>query len=211
MASPVKTVAVFGANGRVGSLVVERLVSKGYTVRAFVHGAPKVTLPTVTYIQGDVADKAQVAEALAGADAVISALGSWGTKDKNVLSTAMERIIPTMQRLGISRIVSLTGVDAQVPEKHSLVSRLSHFAFSIVAKKIIQDGEAHIALLAASALSWTVVRSPVMNKKGNGAYALNETYPMPWQSVHRHAVAQAMVDQLEAANFHRKAPYIHRA
>jgi uncharacterized protein len=205
-----KTIAVFGANGRVGSLVVELLLSRGYNVRAFVHGTPKTTLPSVVYIQGDVADKQKVNNALEGADAVISVLGSWGTKDKNTLTIAMQNIVPGMDSWGISRIISLTGADAQVPGKHSLISTLSHFAFSVLARKIIQDGEAHIVLLMASGLAWTVLRSPVMNEKGRDDYSLNTVYPMPWHTINRHAVAKAMVDQIETTEFAQSSPYIHR-
>lgn len=92
-----KTIAVFGANGRVGSLVVSELLTRGYGVRAFVHGEPRERLTGVTYIQGDVADAAKVAEALTGADAVISALGSWGTPSKDILRTAMKTIVPLLE------------------------------------------------------------------------------------------------------------------
>lgn len=205
------TITVFGANGRVGSLLVQKLTEQGHAVRAFVHGEPKQRLTSVVYIQGDVADKASVTEALQGAEAVVSALGSWGTKDKNILTVAMKTIVPLMEAQGIRRIVSLTGADAQVDgEKHSLISHASHALFSRLAPKIMKDGETHIQLLKQSQLDWTVLRSPVMNEKGKGTYQLSGTYPMPWQTIHRHAVAQAMVDQVAVADFVKAAPYLHR-
>lgn len=204
-------ITVFGANGRVGSLVVQKLAEQGHSVRAFVHGEPNQRLASVTYIQGDVADKTSISEALQGAEAVVSALGSWGTKDKNILTVAMKNIIPLMEAQGIRRIVSLTGADARVEgEPHPIISHFSHALFSRVAPKIMQDGEAHIALLKQSQLDWTVLRSPVMNEKGRGVYVLNGAYPLPWQTIHRHAVAQAMVDQVAVADFVKAAPYIHR-
>lgn len=204
-------ITVFGANGRVGSLVVQKLAEQGHTVRAFVHGEPKQRLSSVTYMQGDVADATSVAEVLQGAEAVVSALGSWGTKDKNILTVAMKAVIPLMEAQGIRRIVSLTGADARVEgERHPIISRFSHAAFTRIAPKIMHDGEAHIALLKQSQLDWTVLRSPVMNEKGRGVYVLNGVYPMPWQTIHRHAVAQAMVDQVAVADFIKAAPYLHR-
>lgn len=204
-------ISVFGANGRVGSLVVKKLAEQGHTVRAFVHGEPKQRLASVSYIQGDIANKTSIADALQGAEAVVSALGSWGTKDKNILTVAMSTIIPLMEAQGIRRIVSLTGADARFEgERHPIVSRFSHAVFTRIAPKIMQDGEAHIALLKQSQLDWTILRSPVMNEKGEGVYVLNGTYPMPWQTIHRHAVAQAMVDQVAVADFIKAAPYLHR-
>jgi hypothetical protein len=221
-------VTVFGANGRVGSLVVELLVKAGHEVRAFVHGEPRTKLAEVTYIQGDVADSAAVKSALEHTDAVVSALGSWGTVNKDTLRVAMNHIVPVMQASGIQRIVSLTGADAWTPDQYeymrsgwraifgsiggrpAILQLASHTAFSVIAKKIIQDGELHIKVLAESSLDWTVVRSPVMNTRGDGHYHLSNKYPMPWQTIHRHAVARALVDQLLEVNRVPGAPFITR-
>jgi putative NADH-flavin reductase len=204
-------VTVFGANGRVGSIVVEKLVQQGHTVRAFVHGEPRQRLADVEYMQGDVSDEATVRAALTGAEVVVSALGSWGTKEQNILTVAMGHIVPAMEAADIRRIVSLTGADAQVAgEPVSLIGRLSHFAFSRLASKIMKDGEAHLAILKSSTLDWTVVRSPVMNERGAATFVLSKKYPMPWQTIHRHAVADAMVQQVGDTQWYAQAPYIQR-
>jgi putative NADH-flavin reductase len=221
-----KTVTVFGANGRVGSLVVDELVKRGYTVRAFVHGAPHRKHKEVAYIKGDVANGAEVEAALGSADAVISALGSWGTPSKDILTVGMKHIIPAMQQKGVRRVISLTGADAWASSQYTVRKQAglftkmnkrpawlqvaSHAVFSRLAPKIIQDGETHIALLEKSSLDWTVVRSPVMNEKGASGFVLTERYPWPWQTINRQAVAVALVDQLESTTFIGAAPYITR-
>ncbi len=205
-------VVVFGANGRVGQLVVNELAARGHVVRAFVHGEPRQKLDGVEYVRGDIYREVDVQAAIRGMQGVVSCLGSWGTEHKNILETGMSYIVPAMKAAGISRVVSLTGADAWMDdESHSLLQKVMHLIFGVVASKILRDGEAHIRILRASDLNWTVLRSPVMNEKGPKQYLLTRSYPLPWGTVHRHAVAQAMCDQLDSSDFTRLAPYLHRA
>ena len=207
----IQTVLVLGATGRVGSIIVDMLAHKNYEVRAFVHGEPRERIERVTYLRGDVADSASLERALEDVDVVVSALGSWGTKDKNTLTVAMRNIIPLLEQKGIKRIVSLTGADASAPgQELSLFQKASHLLFSMIASKILKDGEQHITILSESALDWTAVRSPVMNEKGSYEYALSEKYPMPWHTIRRGAVARSMVHLIESGDFVRQAPYLSR-
>lgn len=204
-------IVVFGANGRVGRLIVKQLIDQRHTVTAFVHSDPKQRVDDVTYISGDVHDASNVRDALEDTEVVISALGSWGTKEKDILSSAMQNLIPAMRQRGIRRIISLTGADAKLPkEPVPLPAKLSRFAFSLIAGKVLRDGEVHLRLLASSDLDWTVLRSPIMNEKRGMGYTLLETPPAPWSKIHRYAVARAMVEQIEDTKHIRQAPYLHR-
>ena len=70
-------VAVFGASGNIGRLVVEQLLAAGHTVTAYVRNAAKLTVahPNFRVVVGELDDASAVARAITGADAVISALG----------------------------------------------------------------------------------------------------------------------------------------
>lgn len=205
---------VFGANGKVGTLVVKKALSEGHTVVAVVHGDSHLpTHDNLTVQKGDVYDATSVAKAIAGADTVISALGSWGTPKKDILTRGMEHIIPAMQSHKARRIVSLTGADAWAEgDDSSVFHSMTRKLLSIVAGKILRDGEEHIALLQKSDLDWTVVRSPVMNERGNAAYQLITTRPKPWQTIHREAVAETLLElAIAKANpYTHTAPFIHR-
>ena len=203
-------VTVFGANGKVGSRVVKTLLSKDYQVVAFVHKAHNMPInPNLTIVQGDIHNPKDVASALTGSEAVVSALGSWGTPSKDILTEGMKAIVPAMKTLGISRIVSLTGADAWDPtDKPSLPRRLNHFVLGLIASRVLRDGEQHIELLRASDLDWTVIRSPVMGSTNSKSYELGNTSPKPWQIIPRDAVAAAMVDSVEQGLFIGESPYI---
>ncbi len=206
-------VTVFGASGKVGQLVVEELLAKKHQPVVFVHRHnPFEGNTMVKVVQGDIYSADDVARSLQGSDAVLSTLGSWGTKRKDVLSSAMRTIIPTMNDLGLYRIVSLTGADAPdiAVDRPTILQKLSQRLSGLLLGKIVKDGQTHINLLRASNLRWTVIRSPVMTNFGSNNYALRLKWPLPIRTITRRAVAQSIVDQLEADDFVRSAPTIFR-
>ncbi len=208
-------ITVFGANGKVGSLVVEQALEQGYEVVAFVHR--KSQLPphaALRIVKGDIYDAATVATAIKGSTVIISALSSWGTPEKDVLSAAVEHIIPAMKVQGTKRIISLTGSDARASgDVLTPLHRLSHGLIKLVpgVRKVLADGEQHIQLLEAGGLDWTVVRSPVMNKRGDIKHCrLTSRRSLPWATINRHSVAQSLVGLVEDDSYNGQAPFIVR-
>lgn len=202
-------ITVFGANGAVGQVVVKYALSEGHTVKAFVHEHNDLPYhPHLTIIKGDVYDHDAVSQAVNGVDAVVSVLSSWGT-GKEVLSDALERIIPAMKEHSVSRIVTLTGAEARARgDQLSLLHKILHGVLGIVGGSVLRDGEKHIAQLEASGLDWVVIRSPVMTSRTHEAHRFTQSRPLPWTTVSRHAVANAIIDQLTNDHHSQQAPFI---
>lgn len=205
-------VTVFGANGKVGSLVVEGLLSRGHYVRAFVYNESRLPEhPHMEVVEGDIHNHSDVDRAVQGADAVISTLGSWHTPQKDILTAGMTNIIPAMEANGVSRIVSLTGADARDPtDKPNILQKLVHTSIKLIAPNILKDGEDHIALLRNSNLNWTVLRSPVMRGEGKQGYKIQIRPLMPWSTIVRQDVADAIVELVEGDTLASSSPYISR-
>jgi len=203
-------IAIFGASGRVGRLVVAEALSRGYAVTAFVHRHTHLEDdPRLTIVQGDIHSEDDIHKALAQADAIISTLGSWSTKQKDILSAGMRHIIPAAQSVGIDRIVSLTGADARADgDTLSVIHRVSHAGINLIAGNILRDGETHIKLLESSQLDWTVIRSPIMTSTDSKAYTLTHTRPLPWNTISRQSVALAMLAELDQDHHSQQALFI---
>lgn len=204
-------VIIFGASGKIGSLLTTEMLARGHKVDAFIYGSnPFSTQKGFRVIHGDVHNKKEVFDAIKGHDAVVSTLGSWGTPTKDILSAAMTHIIPAMEQHKIARIVSLTGADARdIGDTPGLLQKLSHVVFGIVARDIMEDGETHIRLLRNSRLTWTVLRSPVMRNSGKaGSYRLGLRLPMPWDSIHRKDVVNALAHLAETNDYAGLSPVI---
>ena len=65
-----KTVAIFGAGGKLGRRVLALLAERGWPVRALVHRTP-VEGSGITSIQGSITDPKAVEETVRGADLVV--------------------------------------------------------------------------------------------------------------------------------------------
>lgn len=204
-------IVVFGSNGKVGRHVVDLAAADGHQVRALVHSSnPFKDRPEIEVIEGDVFDQKSVDAAVRDCDGVISALGSWGTAKKNIVSSGMERIIPAMKKAGVKRIVTVTGSAAYSPEDSpSIFFKVSHFFGSLFLPKILKDGEKHIQLLAKSTLGWTAIRSPLMINYGSITYKLSDK-PALILPVHRKAVAQALLDTVTSQKHAKTSPFMHR-
>lgn len=207
-------VVVFGASGRVGTKVVQLLLANPQNVVvALVHSHNRFEHhDQLTVIQLDVHDQAAVRTTLQGADAVISCVSNWGSESGDVLTAAMRAIVPVMQELGIRRIVSLTGNAAFTPDDvPTAFQKANRAMLQRVAPKVLVDGEEHMKVLRESELDWTVIRSPVMNELGSTRYRLLRKLSGATATIHRQAVARAMVDQLQDGTWLRQAPVIWRA
>jgi putative NADH-flavin reductase len=206
-------VTVLGANGKVGQLVVQYLLDDGYQVVALVHRQNSLRRHARLRVQrGDIHISSDIAEALQGSKAVVSCLSSWHASEKDILSSAIQNLVPVMRIEGISRIVSLTGAGAfTTGDRRDPIDRLGHAFFNTIAPKVLRDAEDHISLLRDSNLEWTVVRSPVMTESGKRKYELQAEPPAAWQTIHRHAVARCLADQVDSRLYLQEAPFIVRA
>ena len=86
-------VVVFGASGKTGVHVVEQALAAGHDVTAFVRTPAKLTIqhPNLSVFQGDVMNAEQVDQAIAGQDAVISALGPSRPPVPDMMKTARRK------------------------------------------------------------------------------------------------------------------------
>lgn len=68
-------IALIGASGEVGSRLLKELSTRGHSVTAIARHPERIaTLPGITAVRGDTADRANLARLLRGHDAVISAV-----------------------------------------------------------------------------------------------------------------------------------------
>lgn len=205
-------ITVFGASGKVGRLVVAELLAQGHQVIAFVHNDVDFASDQhLKLIKGDIHQSSDVSQAIQGSQLVISTLGSWHTKSKDILSSAMAVLVPAMEQQGIKRIITLTGADARASgDNPNWLAKLLRPLFKIVAGKILLDGENHIKTLEASSLDYTVVRAPVMRNFGrNTKFRLNHQPTNIWHTVQRQKVAAAISSLVQDQSFNRSCPFVH--
>jgi putative NADH-flavin reductase len=99
--------ALFGASGMIGSRLLREAVRRGHAVTAVVRDPRKFPAPAgrVIVIRGDVLDAASVAAAVAGHDAVLSAVGP----TPEVIAGAPRALIEGLTRAGLKRLIVVGG------------------------------------------------------------------------------------------------------
>lgn len=147
-------ICLFGATGRVGSVILENALSKQHSVQVLVRDAGKLDGNGLVVIEGNVFNEADIAKAMKGTDVVISALNTDGT---TTLSDSLPYIISNMKKEGIRRIVTIG--TAGILQARS-APHLYRFQSLESKRKTTRDAEEHLRaylLLKDSGLDWTIV------------------------------------------------------
>ena len=139
----IKTVAVFGASGKLGKHVLKVLSSRGLKVRALIHRTP-IDDENVECISGSIADIVAVRETIAGVDAVVH-LATTKEDPETFFDVAMRGTWNILEACRDSNVqqVLLFGGDAAfgiwfypqpipIDENHPLAAYPGYYAFSKV-------------------------------------------------------------------------------
>lgn len=203
------TLAVLGATGRAGRLVVEEALARGWRVRAIARDPAKLPAREgLEVVKGEVTSASDVLALVTGCDAVVSALGIVKGGRGDICSTGTTHALAAMKQLGIKRYVVVGGAGSQAPgENKPLSGKLINVAMKAFMGDIVRDKEKELALLAQSDVEWTVVRPPMIVEGPKGPVRVGEKGP-PAMKVSYASLAAFLVDEVEAKRHVRAAPYI---
>ena len=163
---------ILGATGATGLHVVSQAVERGHTVTAFVRNTASLETfgERITVVHGNLLDPAELAGALTGQEAVLSAFGPRlpiSKADADLLQRFAVALTRGMQKTGIRRVViestAFLFKDAALPPAH-LFGRLFF-------PRVVRDATEMENIIAKSGLDWTLVRPPQLtNKPATGRY-----------------------------------------
>ncbi|HEV2749306.1 MAG TPA: NAD(P)H-binding protein [Gemmatimonadales bacterium] len=202
-------IALFGATGRTGGLLMERALSAGHEVMVLVRDPSKLTRPQegLQVITGDARGASAVADTVQGTDVVISALGSGG----DTVTLFGRNVMAAMERLGVRRIVSLVGASVVMPgDLPSMSLRMLRLITRVFGGTMLKDGEAHARELAASHLEYTLVRPPrLTDGVASGRIQHGLTLKLgPTSSISRADLAAFLLEVAVEGRYIRAAPMV---
>jgi hypothetical protein len=160
--------AVFGAAGRTGRLVVEQALTAGHEVVAFARDPSRIGVAgdRLLLARGDATDAAAVADAIEGTDAVISAMTtarSIRAMRERPLTLAMRNIIEAMHKLGSRRlVVTSSGVPQPGDEYDYRLALLMGFVRLLI-RPAYDDTLGSTQAVRESGLDWTIARMALPN------------------------------------------------
>lgn len=157
-------VTVFGAAGKIGRLVVAQLLAQGHEVTAVVRdrSTPETGAARPAVVEANLSDESRLRAAIAGRDAIISALGpplkrsTGGTP----LTDGTALIVRIMREEGVLRFIGLATPSIPDPRdkphwKHKILPVIAGLAFPGALAEI---RGMTAAVTTAPDLDWTIVR-----------------------------------------------------
>lgn len=205
--------AIVAATGGVGRLVLQQADAAGHAVTAVVRD-PTSLSAAVPVVAADLAaaDPSVLESAVAGADAVLSALGPRSNTEAGIASQGTLAIIEAMKATGVRRIVVVSSAAIYTvpspgnpsPPKHDPGNGLvmGHLVFPLL-KAALRKQYADLALMEDivrdCSLDWTVIRpNRLTNKEPMGNYrTANGQNVRRGRSISRGDVAHLMLRVLD--------------
>ena len=158
-------IVVFGANCPTGHQLTGRALAAGHDVAAVTRHPEQIPpRERLAVIGADVTDAAAVDAAVAGNNAVLSALGvPYTRKPVTVYSAGTANIIAAMENHGVRRLVvaGTAAVDPGYRASDSVffAQVMEPLFMRLPGKTVYADNRRMEALIRASSLDWTIIRA----------------------------------------------------
>jgi putative NADH-flavin reductase len=194
-------VFLVGATGRTGKWILKAALARGHQVTALVRGLGDrigISHPLLKVIQGDLFEMDHLAQALAGHDAVLSALNS------SSVEAGTEKLVAAAESAGVTRFLGVAGGGILQLDQDRLRRDRPGYP-----QMFLKTSEGHLNAwkrLEASSLSWTLVCTPdLADAPACGRAKSREEYmPEGGNVIPCGDVAEFLINELEAPRFVRK-------
>lgn len=211
-------IVIVGATGRTGARLLVQALETGHEVTAFVRSPSKLprrlyrpragvsVSPRLRVVRGTVRDRGAAAEAVRGAEAVLSAVGGRVRREGRVRTEGMATLVDAMEAAGVRRLVALSAFGAGDTRDRGPYGR---WITRVVADEY-EDTEGMEGVVRRAGLDWVLVR-PTLLTRGprTGDYRVGEDLEVGWfPRVSRADVAHFMLSQLTGDRWLRRAPGI---
>lgn len=207
-----RTIAVFGATGRTGRYICQHARAAGHALSMLVRNPARLTgeavgtfadaFATARVVTGDVLNAADVDATVAGADAIISALGSDDFRAPgDTLAHGMRNIVAAAERHGVRRVIAIAGGGVLDSPNGGLRSEQPGYPAVFAAVTLAHQGTWRA--LRESGLDWTLVCTPDLTEAPRtGQFrVLADLMPVGGKQISRDDLAFWMIEQLDRPEF----------
>lgn len=169
-------VVILGGTGPSGILLIEEALASKHVVVVYARNPQKLPAhlsehPDITIVKGELEDPKTLDAALAGADAVLSALGpTFGNPSGTPIARGYSAVLDAMRRNGVRRLIALgtPSIKDEQNDRFSFVYAAMVAAVAVGARSAYKDivavGE---VIRACEDVDWTIARVPVLKDEKN--------------------------------------------
>ena len=204
--------AIFGATGLTGGLVLAKALEQGHEVTALVRDPSRVSLnhPQLTVLGGSPTVPEDVERCIKGADVVIHCLGIGGKGDgrmTTLVSDSVKVVLAAMAKHGVQRIVCMSNVGAGGSGTW-FANRIVLPLFVRWLLPIIEDKDRMEEALRASSVEWVSVRLPNIVEGPEKPLRLSKDGRGIGLSVTAASTARFLLQQVTSSEWVRSSPSI---
>lgn len=205
-------IALIGATGRTGSLVVTEALRRGHELAVLVRDPgrlPPNVADRVRVVVGDATDPAVLRDLTAGADVVVSALGPT-SKEADLHTRTARALVTVLDASGPRRFVGISGAGIDVPgDQKAVRDKIISKLVQVLGGNVVKGKPAEYAVWAASSLDWTLVRPPRL-VEGSASDKLEHDAHRSTSStkIIREDLARFLLDVAEQDLYVRQAPFV---
>ena len=200
-------IAVFGASGKTGILIVYQALNQGHQVTAFARKPSNVTIQhkNLRVVKGDILEPDNIKAAIEGQDAALCALGVNMNKPNTLLSDGTKNILNAMEACGVKRFICMSSA--------GILGNDSGFWFGkiimpLFLRHVFEDKRRQARIIRESHADWVIIR-PVglTDAPKTNTYKINFDLPTS-RSIPRADVADFMLKLLIDKRYDGKMPAI---
>jgi uncharacterized protein YbjT (DUF2867 family) len=202
---------IVGATGGTGRQLVAQALERGYTVTALARDPAglRIDHPQLTVVRGDVTDLASVEAAMAGQEAVLSALGHTRyLVPTRILSGGTRNILHAMESHGVRRFVCETSLGIG-DSAGRMGLYYTFFVIPVVLQFYFWDKTRQERAIAESGVDWVIVRPGALTNRGRRdrvRHGVGVGSYVRTVEISRADVAAFMLDQLTSDTYVKMAP-----
>ena len=184
---------ILGATGGIGKLLLTRALDQGHEVTAFARAPEKITRngSRLRVIGGDLYNPQQMAEAIRGSDAVLSAFGPTTLRRTHLRRDFGRTLVQALRSSGVSRFIHVSSAFC-FGEGGLVYGIMSNTLFrNVTADHCDADNE-----LAQSDLGWTILRPPrLLDGPATGSLRIVTGHLPKGMTISRDDVASFMLQE----------------
>ncbi|MCM0004068.1 MULTISPECIES: SDR family oxidoreductase [Bacillus cereus group] len=203
-------IAILGANGKVGKILVNEALEKGYQVKILTRNSTNTEKinENIETIIGDARNFSTIQDLLQGCSAVINAVGQ-PKNESYIFSTVTKHILEAMKESKIKRYILISGGSLNVTgDQKGIVNKIGATLFKLFLPKMMQDKYKELQIIQNSEVDWTIVRLPFVIE-GNGIGSIKESLvDMPGIKIQNGDIAPFVIKQINSDRYVGRCPFI---